>query len=224
MRILRNLGLVAALALAAAWPAASQMGVPLPDFRGVFSPTVGAGAAYQMQGKSGQQDIEITVVGKEDVNGKPGFWIEMAMNPSGKGQMYAKTLMVLDGKNSTIARMIFQMPGQAPMELPAMMMSRGGQTPAPTTTDIRDQAEHVGTEDVTTPAGTFSCEHYRSKDGGDVWISSKVTPWGLVKSSSNGQSMTLIRVISDAQDHITGTPQKFDPSQLMRGRGGQPPQ
>jgi hypothetical protein len=66
MRILRNLGLVAALALAAAWPAASQMGPALPDFRGVFSPTVGAGAAYQMQGKSGQMEFEISVVGKED--------------------------------------------------------------------------------------------------------------------------------------------------------------
>jgi hypothetical protein len=31
-------------------------------------------------------------------------------------------------------------------------------------------------------------------------------------------------VVSNATDHITGTPQKFDPAQMMRGRGGAPPQ
>ena len=38
MRILRNLGFVVALALLAAWPAASQMGMRPPDFRGVDQP------------------------------------------------------------------------------------------------------------------------------------------------------------------------------------------
>jgi hypothetical protein len=223
MRILRSVGLLAALTLLAAWPSASQMMGNMPNLRGVWNPVIGSGASYQVDGKTGKTELEIAVVGKEDVSGKPGFWVEMGMSPNGTGQMYIKNLMVLDGKNTGISRMIMQMPGQTPMEMPTAMFNRN--PAAAPTTDIRDQAEHVGTEDVTTPAGTFSCEHYRSaKDAGDVWISAKVTPWGLVKAVNNGQTIVVDRLISDAKDHITGTPKQFDPAEMMRQRGGQPPQ
>ena len=85
-----------------------------------------------------------------------------------------------------------------------------------------DKAEIVGTESVTVPAGTFSCTHYRMKDGtGEAWVSDKVSPWVLVKSQDKDTSMVLAKVITDAKDHITGTPQKFDPAQMMRNRQGQ---
>jgi hypothetical protein len=101
------------------------------------------------------------------------------------------------------------------MEMPTT--ANGGQAP-PTSADVRSQAEKVGTEDVTTPAGTFSCDHYRAKDGKwDAWLSTKITPWGLVKSKSGDTTMTVLRVITDAKDHITGTPQKFDPSGFIPG-------
>lgn len=216
MRTLRNLGLLAVLTLAAAWPSASQMMGNMPNMRGVWNPVVGSGASYQVDAKTGKTELEIAIVGKEDVGGKPGFWMEMGMSPNGQGQMYVKNLMVLDGKNTSISRMILQMAGQPPMEMPTAMMNRGGAAPPPMA-DIREQAEHVGTEDVTTPAGTFSCEHYHSaKDGGDVWLSTKVTPWGLVKASGNGQTIVVDRVITDAKDHITGTPKPFDPAEMMR--------
>ncbi len=32
--------------------------------------------------------------------------------------------------------------------------------------------------------------------------------------------MVLTKVITDAKDHITGTPKKFDPMQMMRDRRG----
>jgi hypothetical protein len=86
----------------------------------------------------------------------------------------------------------------------------------------RDKSELVGTESVIVPAGTFSCQHYRAKDGSsDVWISEKVAPWGLVKMQGKNNSMVLTKVITDAKDHITGTPKKFDPMQMMRDRKGQ---
>ncbi len=220
MRTLRNLGLLAVVTLAVAWPSASQMMGTMPSLRGVWNPVVGSGASYQVDAKTGKTEMEITVVGQEDVGGKPGFWVEMGMTPNAGGQMYVKNLMVLDGKNTSISRMILQMAGQPPMEMPGAMMNRN--LAAAPTTDVRDQAEHVGTEDVTTPAGTFSCEHYRSaKDAGDIWLSTKVTPWGLVKASGNGQTIVVDRVISDAKDHITGTPKPFDPAEMMRQRPGQ---
>ena len=194
----------------------------IPKVGGVWNPVIGSGASYQVEGKTPKMEMEIIIVGKEDVGGKPGFWIEMGMNPNGAGQMYVKNLMVLDGKATSDSRMIMQMAGQPPMEMPAAMMNRNAPAAAPA--DIRDQAEHVGTENVTTPAGTFSCEHYHSaKDNFDWWLSTKVTPWGLVKSVGNGQTMVVDRLITDAKDHITGTPKQFDPAEMMRQRAGQQP-
>jgi hypothetical protein len=220
MRLLRNLGLLGVLTLLAAWPATSQMTMNVPNVRGVWNPVPGSGAAYQVDSPKGKIDMEISVVGKEAVNGKDGFWVEMSMSPNGQGQMYAKNLMSVDGNTASISRTIVQMGGQPPMELPAMMNRNAGQQS--TAADIRQDAQLVGTEDVTTPAGTFSCEHYKTKDG-DAWISTKVTPWGLVKAAGKDQTITLQRVITDAKDHITGTPQKFDPAQMMRQRAGQQP-
>ena len=227
MRALRDICLVGSVLLLAALPAAAQMGMgtPPPDLRGVFNPVVGSGATYEIDKDGVKRNWEILVVGKEDADGKPGYWMELGVNdPKAGGQMYIKTLMVIDSKNVSPSRIVIQMPGRPPMDMSAMsaMMNRGQQGPTPT--DIRDRAEHVGTESVTTPAGTFTCEHYRAKDGtGDYWVSTMVTPWGLVKATGKDSNITLTRVISDAKDHITGTPQKFDPALMMRQRMGQQP-
>ena len=166
--------------LAMALPMAAQMfGPKVPTLSGIWHPVVGTGAGYEMSRKDGQKtQMEITVVGKEDVAGKPAFWMEMGMtDPRSSQLLFVKTLM-----------------------------------------SVSDD----GTESVTVPAGTFSCTHFRMKDGsGDAWVSDKVGPWGLVKSDNKDSSMVLTKVITDAKDHITGTPTKFDPMQMMRNRGAQ---
>jgi hypothetical protein len=69
---------------------------------------------------------------------------------------------------------------------------------------------------ITVPAGTFSCQHWKKDEGvGDVWVSDKVSPFGMIKSVSSGETMVLTKVITDAKDHITGPGQQFDP-QAMR--------
>jgi hypothetical protein len=45
----------------------------------------------------------------------------------------------------------------------------------------------------------------------------------LVKAVNNGETIIVDRLISDAKDHITGTPKQFDPAEMMRQRGGQQP-
>ena len=98
-------------------------------------------------------------------------------SPQAGGQMYMKMLMVVDGKSGSVSRMIMQMAGQPPMEMP--MQGMMGNMQQNTSTDIRDTAERVGTESVTTPAGTFSTEHYRAKDGSwDAWLSLAGRPVG----------------------------------------------
>jgi hypothetical protein len=63
---------------------------------------------------------------------------------------------------------------------------------------------------VTVPAGTFECDHYRGNIQGktiDYWVSSKVSPYGLVKMTSADLSMELKKTLSNETSHITGEPQ-----------------
>ncbi len=222
MKTKRVVAILTMLALASPLGAQMGMGPRTPDMSGIWNPVVGSGGAYEMTDREGKKSqLEITIVGKEDVNGKAGYWMEMAMsNARAGGDMYMKYLIAPSDTGVASTRMIMQMPGQDPME---MDMNMGGRRMAQSTpTDIREKAERVGTESITVPAGTFSCEHYRMKDGSsDAWVSDKVAPWGLVKTQGKDASMVLTKVITDAKDHITGTPKKFDPAEMMRGMGKQ---
>jgi hypothetical protein len=190
-----------------------------PQFHGVWHPLVGHGAGYNMETKDGTKtDMEITIVGKESVDGQDGYWLEMTMNNARMGgDMVMKMLMVADSSNSRTVRMIMQMPGRPPMEMPSQMVQmRHSEQP----TDIRTTAEDIGSESVTVPAGTFTCEHYKMKDGsGDVWVTEKVYPWGMVKFQGNNTTMVLTKVMSDAKDKITGTPVPFNPMNMAQPPG-----
>ena len=157
---------------------------------------------------------EIAIVGKESVAGKDGYWFEMTMSNSPAGQMVMKSLTVVDGTDTVVSRMIMQMGTRPPMEMPTQMNKSSAQKqPA----DIRDRADDVASETVTTPAGTFTAEHYKMKDGtGDAWVAPKAGPYGLVKFQGKDSTMVLTKVITDAKDKITGTPQPFNPMMFQQ--------
>jgi len=190
--------------------ASAQMGMHVaPAMRGIFNPVVGSGGEYEMTADKGTKMVmEIAIVGKESVAGKDGYWFEMTMSNSPMGQMVMKSLTVVDGTDTVVTRMIMQMGTRSPMEMPTQMNKSSAQKqPA----DIRDRAEDVGSETVTTPAGTFTAEHYKMKDGtGDAWVAPKAGPYGLVKFQGKDSTMVLTKVITDAKDKITGTPQPFN--------------
>jgi hypothetical protein len=191
----------------------AQMPMRQPQMKGVWSPVVGSGAAYQMDSKrEGKMDIEFAVVGTEMMEGKTGQWLEMAINDPKEGLMVMKMLMVLDAKSLSVKRMIMKPPDEEAMELPMGMMAQmGGGPPQSASADIRDDGTLIGTESITTPAGTFSCQHYQAKDKSwDAWVSEKVAPYGVVKSVSKDGTMTLTRVITNAKSRITGPVRKMD--------------
>jgi hypothetical protein len=196
--------------------AGAQMGMHAgPAMRGIFNPVVGSGGEYEMTTDQGTKTMmEIAVVGKESVDGKDGYWFEMTVASVSMGQMTSKTLTVLDGQDTVVSRMIMQMGNRPPMEMPTQMYKANSQKqPA----DIRDRAEDVGSETVTTPAGTFAAEHYKMKDGsGDAWVAPKAGPYGLVKFQGKDSTMVLTKVITDAKDKITGTPQPFNPMMFQQ--------
>jgi hypothetical protein len=195
--------------------AGAQMGMHAgPAMRGIFNPVVGSGGEYEMTTDKGKTVMEIAVVGKESVDGKDGYWFEMTVANASMGQMTSKTLTVLDGQDTIVSRMIMQMGNRPPMEMPTQMFKANAQKqPA----DIRDRAEDVGSETVTTPAGTFATEHYKMKDGsGDAWVAPKAGPYGLVKFQGKDSTMVLTKVTTDAKDKIIGTPQPFNPMMIQQ--------
>jgi hypothetical protein len=192
-----------------------------PQPRGIFNPIVGSGAQYEIQ--RGAQDangkkmtMEIDVVGKESADGKDGYWLETSASTP-VGDMVIKALTVQDGENTSVSRTIMQMAGRPATEMPPM-----GRLQQKQSLDIRAEADKVGSESVTTPAGDFTADHYRMKnDSGDFWVSDKVSPYGLIKYQGKDMTMVLTKVVTDAKDKITGTPVPFNPS-IMTG-GGQGP-
>ena len=224
---LKFFGAMAVLVMLAL-PLAAQMGMgpQVPTLSGIWHPVVGSGSTYEITRDGKKTTMDFAVVGKEDMSGKTGYWIESSMSDarSGGGDIIVKVLETVDNNTITFTKSVMQMPGQGPMEMDMNMMnSMGGRrSMTPAQTDFRDKAELVGTESVTVPAGTFECQHYRMKDGsGDGWISEKVVPWSLVKMQDQQRTVVLAKVITDAKDRITGTPTKFDPAQMMRNRMGQ---
>jgi hypothetical protein len=210
---------VVSLSLALTPQASAQMGLSAQEVRGVFKPVVGSGSSYEYVKTDGEKThFDIAIVGK-DPGG--GYWTEYSIaDPHGKGTVYMKMLISQRADEVVVEHTIMQMPGRPPMDMSTMMQGMG-HPKQNQKIDIRAQAQNLGTESVTTPAGTFSCQHWRTtKEGTDVWLSDKVTPWGLVKmSDKDGSSMILVRVISDAKTHITGTPVSME--EMMKGMGKQ---
>jgi hypothetical protein len=216
MKIVTRFGCVGVLLAMLSGFATAQMGMHAgPAMRGIFNPVVGSGGQYEMTTEKGTTMVmEIAVVGKESVGGKDAYWFEMTMANTSMGQMITKTLTVVDGTDTVVSRMIMQMGNHPPMEMPTQMSKTSAQKqPA----DIRDRADDLGSESITTPAGTFKAEHYKMKDGsGDAWVAPKAGPYGLVKFQGKDTSMVLTKVITDAKDKITGTPQPFNPMMFQQ--------
>jgi hypothetical protein len=197
-------------------PASAQVGMRQPQMRGMWHPVVGAGAVYEMQSRDAKKNaLEVAVVGQEQFQGKPGYWLEMSFPDPRGGEGISKMLMVTEGENPGPKRMIVKMGGEA-MEMPmnSPMMANRSQSQ---NTDIRKDAVRLGTETITTPAGTFVCEHWRTNDqSSDVWLSDKVSPWGIVKTTGKDSSLLLTRLVTDAKTKITGPVKQFDVQEMMK--------
>jgi hypothetical protein len=198
MRIPRNLTISLGAILILAVPAAPQELMLAEE----WNPMVGLGAAYQSVGHAHNIEIDLSTVGKENVGGKTAYWIEMNTVDTKSSEKYLMALS--DGSHMQVLQMVTQRPGEDPVETPA-------QPPAPNLLEI---ATRVGSEEITTPAGTFQCDHFRANNGQwDAWFSPKVTPFGLVQMiNDEGTQMVVEHMITDAKDRITRTPRKADPA------------
>ncbi len=210
--------MMVALSLGLACRADAQMGMNLfqkPAIAKFLNPVVGKGAQYETTRPNDKDEkvhtMEMGVVGKETVDGKEGFWMQIVMTDAKGGPMLAKALFSRD--DFQLHKMIMQMKGQSPMEMPFN----------PNTSHEMKMEESmkewhlIGTESITVPAGTFMCEHWRNDTkGSDLWASEKITPFGMVKQVSKNETMILTKLLSDVPDRITGPVTKFDPQMMMQ--------
>src|SRR5580658_402364 len=95
---------VAGMAIAAMAGLAGAQGMgmgmrSMPEMRGVWNPVVGAGGVYELIDKSGKKQMEFAIVGKENVQGAEGYWMEFSVETD-RGGMVGKNLMVVDGENT----------------------------------------------------------------------------------------------------------------------------
>jgi hypothetical protein len=216
-RSLFFLAILAAISLAAASSSHAQMGMDMfkrPSITKVFHPVVGKGAAYLDTDKDGKtsRTSEIAVVAKDSFEGKESFWMQIvSTDPQGK-TFVGKSLIT--PRDFQFHRMIIQPPGQQAMEMPMKMNAARKEKIEENAADWHS----VGTESVTVPAGTFSCEHWRNdKTHAEIWTSDKVTPFGMVKEiSGNGNTQVLSKLLDNATDRITGPVKQFDMQQMMQ--------
>jgi len=211
--------LVAFALLGWAISAQAQMGMDYfsrPTFAKVFHPTAGKGGEYDITRKSAgdtkSMTMDIGVVGKENSAGADAYWIQTVMSGD-KGQPMVGKMLMTFTPDVKIVRMIVQQPGQQAMEMP---MNFGGQNQAKMEQNLNDW-HSVGTETITVPAGTFSCEHWKNDGtGGEVWTSEKVPTYGMVKMISKDSTMVLVKVLDNYQDKITGPVKTFDMQEMMQ--------
>lgn len=209
---------VLVICLAVASFASAQMGMDLfkkPDIAKAFNPVVGKGAEYlnttNAKGTAKTRTMEMYIVAKESVEGKDGYWMEFVMTDEKNQSNVGKALFTKD--DFQFHRMIIQAPGQGAMEMPFNPNAARKEKME----DTMNEWHSVGSESITVPAGTFSCEHWRNdKRNSDVWTSDKVTPFGMVKEANQNGSMVLTKVITDAQERITGPVKQFDVQQMMQ--------
>ncbi|HXJ15159.1 MAG TPA: hypothetical protein VNH19_23040 [Candidatus Limnocylindrales bacterium] len=209
--------ILAAIPLVAASPSHAQMGMDLfkrPSITKAFHPVVGKGAVYLDTDKDGKasRTSEISIVGKDSFEGKDSYWMQIySTDPQGKTFLGKSLITPADFQ---IHRMIFQPQGQQAMEMPMRMNAARKEKIEENMADWHS----VGTDSITVPAGTFSCEHWRNeKTHAEVWTSDKVVPFGMVKEiSANGSTQVLSKLLDNAADRITGPVKQFDMQQMMQ--------
>ena len=180
------------------------------------APPVGSWVEYEFTGQGQAGLSRFAVVGTENRNGREFTWYEMNMNMGGQ-RMIAK--MLVEGgfyqamAEKTIEEMIVKAGDQPAMKFSGTMLERMlgqmGDNPASQFAEGCENAERVGEESITVPAGTFRAVHYRLTTGlspGDVWIVEGI-PFGMVKwTGSKGDSAELVGKGDDAQMELTEEP------------------
>ncbi len=95
-----------------------------PNIADIFKPVVGEGSVYEQQ-RDGQKradtPLEMTIVGKDTIDGQPAWWMEVGqVIGTSAGMVYSKVLVT---KDFQFRKVVIQQPGQQAMEMPYQMVA-----------------------------------------------------------------------------------------------------
>jgi hypothetical protein len=224
LRRIPSLLLCSVLLLLINFTVRAQMGMNIfqkPSIANIFHPVVGSGALYQVTSTDSPNDPpkqqQFSIVGKEVVNGSDAYWMEFA--DQGKGGKGVTGKVLISKADFKTHRMIFQRAGQQAMEMKFDLDAADSKA---VQEDLSKWAQ-AGNETITVPAGTFACQFWKNDAGDKIWVSDKVTPFGMVKQVTKNETRVLLKLVTDAQDQITGPVKVFDPQEMMRQRKQQQP-
>ncbi len=180
------------------------------------APPVGSWVEYEFTGPSASGRSRMAVVGTENRNGRELTWYEMSFSSGGQAmilKMLAEGGLYHAMAEKTVEEMIVKAGDQPAMKFSGAMMERMqsqmGSDPASQFGAACENAERVGEESITVPAGTFRAVHYRLTTGsnqGDAWIVEGV-PFGMVKwTGAKGETAVMVAKGDDAQAELTEEP------------------
>ncbi|MFW6089959.1 MAG: hypothetical protein ACODAB_09410 [Gemmatimonadota bacterium] len=211
MRFASTIGLTAALLLGLAPPAAGQ------DLdaacEAIAGSSIGAWTEHAIESPNGAFDVTFALV-----ESRGATWYEVRSQTSAGRSILQLRVPGFPFTPDEIEEVVTKTGASPAVRLPDSMVrqyasaEQGGPLG-----DIRAhcrEAQVVGMEEVTVPAGTFVATHLRfPASGGDVWVSDAV-PFGIVKGRLPGQGDVELRAHgTDATASITETP-------ISMGEGG----
>ena len=167
---------------------------------------VDLGSWSELQVTGGDADgskLRFAVVSKDQAK----YWYEIRTTDK-KGNVVVMQMLVpsfpFEGKD--IDGMIMAKGNDQPMRMPGIMMGmmkkQMAANPGMDQQRACAQAQVVGSEDITVPAGAFHAVHLKDASGGEAWISRDV-PFGTVRAvTKNGTQFQLTGHGTDAQSSI----------------------
>jgi len=157
------------------------------------------------------------VVGREAIAEKEAYWLEIRAESGGGRGLILKQLLLSGPDGPKPKRFIMQAPGEPPVAVPVGTILQAGHEALPEPKgDKHGLGTQVGVEEVTVPAGTFTCNHYRSQLEGEtseVWISPRVSPYGVVKMVAGETTMVLSKLLENQTTRISGEPEELEAEQ-----------
>ena len=161
----------------------------------LVNPKVGAWAWYDLtDAATGRRYVvRHAIVGKEKVDRKTGYWVELEVVPRlGHKSIYKMLLTGPANEPKNVHKILFR-EGPGPVQQAAL-----GQDSTETDEGApeveKPERKTLGKEDVPTLGGTIPAEHFELTTGGhklEVWLNEDVRPMGIVRMKSADGDLIL---------------------------------
>ncbi len=156
----------------------------------LVNPKVGQWAMYDLLDTKGGQKylVREAIVGEEEVDRKPGYWVEFEITPPVGFKEVFKMLLTGPAGDPANVRRVIEKSGIDPAREVPVDASPGDKD------NEHAKRTSLGMEPIATNDGPIRAEHFEVETGKrtmHVWVNEQVTPSGVVKLKAPDGEMTL---------------------------------